>query len=294
MDRRASLRLLTGFGTWALLDKVLPSAPQTASAPAIHIATSIPDEVSPVARMLSGGKDLMTRVLTGNIREVSAHCHHGLGKPTCNGSCPDRRVARVEFIGAEFNDKNGDGKLDYLSTNPAAGERFVTSGASENGIMVKFWGCGQYITSPYGENKAGNIRKLVVAVGSNGLAVDTETKRPYVDVIVDGPIEDDAWEEGVDKVTGQRMPLPVVKFQFSAWDGAFSRMMIDPKNGLPVAYEGCAFLCPVGIEPTIARYYIGQPTNIDSVSRRGLVWNPDGMAQPTYNPKPAILTANLI
>lgn len=222
-----------------------------------------------------------------NTQLASADCDPVSGQPTCHGICPDRRLARIEFIGAEFDDANGNKTLDF-----ASGERFVTVGATENPIMVKFWGCSQFFSSPDPRNSEAQIRKLVAYPGTNGLAIDIETNKPFVEVIVDGPVED--WEMGIDKETGERKPLALVRFQFSAWEKSdFKKMMTDRTTGKPIAYEGCAWLCPEGVVPTIARYDIGQPTNRDSVSRRKLRWEPEKMAQPTGNPRQAILTEDL-
>lgn len=228
--------------------------------------------------------NILNRVLSGNTKEVSAHCHPELGQPTGNGICPDDRRGKLRMFGFHFEDLKEDGKYRL-------GERPVSTVKDHRFIEIQFWGAEKNIYSPDPKNEIATRRRLIAYEGGNGTAVDIETEQPFVTVGVRGPVED--WEDGIDKLDGQKKPLPLIRFQFRWMDPGFNRIIFDQVSKKPGVWEGCAWLCPVGVEPTEADYYIATPKTRDQLSNLGLKYRPEEMAVPQGAPRSAVWTSDL-
>lgn len=152
-------------------------------------------------------------------------------------------------------------------------------------MEIVAWGCGSRIEATDPRNEIASVRRLIAYEEGNGLGIDRETGNPFTEFAVNG-IED--MEEGIDKITGARMALPVLNFQFRAYtDGDFKEIIFDKISQKPVAYEGCAYLCPED-NISVARYYIGTAKQRADIAALGLRYRPNEMAQPTGNPRDAV------
>lgn len=232
--------------------------------------------------LLLGGASAL--LFGSDAKSASAHCHAELGQPNGNGICSDDRQARIKMFGFHYEDLIGDGRY-------SRGERPVSTVGGHRFMEVQFWGLQENIYSPDPRNSIASRRRLIAYEGGNGTAVDTETGQPFITVGVNGPVED--WEEGIDKLDGQRKPLPLVKFQFRWMNPGFNGIIFDDVAKKPGAWEGCAWLCPVGVDPTEAHYYIATAKTRQQLSDLGLRYRPEEMAVPQGAPRSAVWTADL-
>lgn len=216
----------------------------------------------------------LTKIRSLNLQIARADCIQELGSPVCLEDACGPWIARYSLIGAHYEDLNGNNHFD-----PNQGERFVSTVKDHRFMEIRPWGCDISATDP--RVKDPTSRRMIAYQDGNGIAQDIETKLTHVDV----QVKSVDFVEGLDKNTGQQGLIAVHRAQLRWYSNDFGKILDT--------WEICAYPCPIGVEPTLAKYYVATPKTRQQLAELGLTYRPDSMAQPTGNPRPAIRTAQL-
>lgn len=285
ISRREALRYGVAALTSLALLNTVPSNPSRPSrelvtnhrhplSPEDLLPADAGTELSRASRIPISVGDHLRSLSSGGAKVALATelaCSHIEGSPTCIGLCPGRRRARVILEGFYYIDRNNNGVYNHGDTvySPVKGGRHME---------LEAWGCF-VIGSRLHRLEAS---EFVDGRLGDGRGYDLATSQPFIEILVSDS-EDFEW--GIDRETGERKLLPIVRFQFRRLREDRSGVLLDP-TGRPYAWEGCAFLCPEDQESEEADYFIATHLTQRELDRRGMRFNPN-MFIPRRNPRPA-------